>query len=166
MQPRSNAKLTSSSVDGKCTEVPQENATTSHSIDPEISRHTLKRSVTQTSKPSAITLQSTDILFTHHVSSWFHIILNLQPSANDITQSYLIQNNSEKYISLNRGHTALDVVNKSLDNLQHWSDSDIKKLIACVCTNMPYEKTTPLHASKKVRSKLYGLTVQKGKQTS
>jgi len=45
-------------------------------------------------------------------------------------------------------------VNKSLDTLQHWSDSGVNKLIACFGTNdisnMPYEKTTPPQTAKTI----------------
>jgi len=73
---------------------------------------------------------------------------------DDTTQSYLIQNNFEQYISVNRGHTALEVVNKSIDTLQHWSDSSVNKLIACFGTNdisnMPNEKATPLQIAETI----------------
>jgi len=45
-------------------------------------------------------------------------------------------------------------MDKSLDTLQHWSDSGVNKLIACFGTNdisnMPYEKTTPLQTAETI----------------
>jgi len=129
--------------------------------DPEISRHTLKRPVSQTSRHNATTSDSTDldtkrIRIMHHASrvglisdSIFRFLIE-----DDTTQSYLIRNNFEKHISLNRGRTAQEVVKShstpfnngqtlALTNLLHHSAPTTSA--TCIM-----KKTTPLQTAETI----------------